>query len=187
MPAARHPTDAEERARYLRHQNSLGCAGYVERAEAVALALCAARPGARTALDFGCGPRADGEARPVLAALLARRGLSVAACDRFFAPWPALGAAAFDLVAAVEVVEHFRRPLHEAEALFRLVAPGGVLAVGTAFLETAGQPLDGWWYLEDPTHLTIWSRAALLRLARAHGLEPPDQPADGPLLLARGA
>jgi mycofactocin system glycosyltransferase len=144
--------------------------------------------GCRTALDFGSGIGALGlllarhglavtlaEVNPALQAYarwrFARRGLAATFLDPDDAPLPA---GAFDLVAAIDVLEHLPDP---GAALARLAAalrPGGVLVVHAPDAPDPLRPMHLW---HDPARLYAALPAAGLWLERAEA---------GALVLRRG-
>lgn len=81
---------------------------------------------------------------------------------------PAAGA--HDLVVGVHVLEHLRDPAAGLAAAYRLLRPGGTLALVTPTADSSGPDWfgDAWWLLEDPTHLRFFSPgSARLALRRA--------------------
>lgn len=79
----------------------------------------------------------------------------------------------FDLVTAIEVVEHFRSPRTSWEELIRLLRSGGFLFVVTQIFheELDGKAFSEWWYKNDPTHVSIYSLESLSVMAAEFGLE----------------
>lgn len=75
-----------------------------------------------------------------------------------------------DLVVGVHVLEHLRDPAAGLAAAYRLLRPGGTLALVTPTADSSGPDWfgDAWWLLEDPTHLRFFSPgSARLALHRA--------------------
>ncbi len=75
-----------------------------------------------------------------------------------------------DLVVGVHVLEHLRDPAAGLAAAYRLLRPGGTLALVTPTADSSGPDWfgDAWWLLEDPTHLRFFSPgSARLALRRA--------------------
>jgi SAM-dependent methyltransferase len=75
-----------------------------------------------------------------------------------------------DLVVGVHVLEHLRDPAAGLAAAYRLLRPGGTLALVTPTADSSGPDWfgDAWWLLEDPTHLRFFSPDSAGRaLARA--------------------
>jgi 2-polyprenyl-3-methyl-5-hydroxy-6-metoxy-1,4-benzoquinol methylase len=76
-----------------------------------------------------------------------------------------------DLVVGIHVLEHLRDPAAGLAAAYRLVRPGGVLALITPTADSAGPDWFGahWWLLEDPTHLRFFSPDSARRALEAAG------------------
>jgi hypothetical protein len=159
------PSPEAEKARYAKHRNGPGDAGYVEfLRQALVPALPHLNPRMR-GLDYGCGHE------PTLCGLLAAEGLRCENYDCYFFPdWPA---GPFDFLFATEVVEHFSRPGAEWTRLSSLLRPGGILTVMTApWEELAAFP--AWGYASDETHVAFYHRQTLDWIFAAYGFETLD-------------
>lgn len=165
------PDPARERARYELHQNSITDTGYTALLDGfIDFALDGAAHPPCTALDFGCGPA------PVLAELLARRGMKTDYYDPFFFPKPVYEHKTYDLITCTEVLEHLREPVAVLSTLAGALARGGSLAVMTGFVPQ-DKPLRDWWYIADFTHIGFFTPESLacaagkagLRLSRTDG------------------
>ena len=79
----------------------------------------------------------------------------------------------FDLVTAIEVVEHFKEPIGPWEELISYLKPGGFLFVGTQIFESEKnvESFQKWWYKNDPTHVSIYSIESLNLLAHKYQME----------------
>jgi 2-polyprenyl-3-methyl-5-hydroxy-6-metoxy-1,4-benzoquinol methylase len=79
--------------------------------------------------------------------------------------------AGYDLVVGVHVLEHLRDPAAGLAVAYRLLRPGGVLALITPTADSAGARWFGaaWWLLEDPTHLRFFSPDSARRALAAAG------------------
>jgi 2-polyprenyl-3-methyl-5-hydroxy-6-metoxy-1,4-benzoquinol methylase len=79
----------------------------------------------------------------------------------------------YDLVVGVHVLEHLRDPAEGLAAAYRLLRPGGVLALITPTADSYGAEWFGaaWWLLEDPTHLRFFSPDSARRALAAAGFE----------------
>ena len=147
--------------------------------------------GATEVLDFSCGNGAF-----VRALSRALPGARVRGSDVHEEPPPGLPAeryvpfdaldrmpGAFDLVLARHVLEHTYDPVRSLEGLFRLAAPGGVLAIEVPSLETPlrrlfGPHWDGYYVPYHPLHFTQRSlrlalEAAGFRVVATGGAEMP--------------
>jgi SAM-dependent methyltransferase len=91
-----------------------------------------------------------------------------------------IAAGSFDLVFALEVLEHLTDPLTHLEKLTRILKPGGTLMISTEIYEPTIHDAS-WRYLATDygQHVTLWSRDALLYAAgrcgyRSVGYFPAD-------------
>jgi SAM-dependent methyltransferase len=76
-----------------------------------------------------------------------------------------------DLVVGVHVLEHVRDPAAGLAAAYRLLRPGGTLALVTPTADSAGPEWFGsaWWLLEDPTHVRFFSAESARRALTVAG------------------
>ena len=77
----------------------------------------------------------------------------------------------FDLITAVEVIEHTHDPHSFLDDLYGRLKKGGVLVITTGANDTLIPQLIGkrWWYLNPPDHCSIFSRSALKKLITDKG------------------
>ncbi|PIE04972.1 MAG: hypothetical protein CSA76_01420 [Spirochaetales bacterium] len=154
---------AEEKERYLRHNNSLENAGYVawlKRFLSFALTFTP-RENARV-LDFGSGPE------PVLTRILRAQGYEAVCEDVYFAPGKPEGF--FRLICAVEVLEHLSKPVDVLQGLAARLEAEGALCVSTEFLPRHPDDFEGWHYRSDATHIGFFTPEALDICAVSCGL-----------------
>ncbi|MGI5816463.1 MAG: class I SAM-dependent methyltransferase [Armatimonadota bacterium] len=153
---------AEERERYLLHENEPEDEGYRRHLSALLdEVLPLLEPGAE-GLDYGCGKP------PVLAMMFRERGFAMEGWDLFFSPDAAPLARTYDFVTCSETAEHFRRPLLEFERFDRLLRTGGVLGVMTRMLEEWSE-FEDWHYHYDATHISYYSPRTMRWLADRFG------------------
>jgi SAM-dependent methyltransferase len=81
--------------------------------------------------------------------------------------------AAYDVVCAIDVIEHVASPRAFLELLSRCVAPGGMLIISTGNLDSAPWRTVGgrYWYCQYPEHISFISPAWADEAAKALGLE----------------
>lgn len=176
-----HPSEEQERARYLLHRNSPEDAGYRAFLARLADPLVDRVERGAEGLDFGCGPG------PTLSAVLEERGLSVRLHDPLFAPNPAALAHTWAFVTCTEVVEHLRDPRATWREMAGLVRSGGWLAVMTQPLTPARErDFAAWAYARDPTHVALYRPGALDWIAAWLGLRLDRPREDVFLFHARG-
>jgi SAM-dependent methyltransferase len=105
----------------------------------------------RTARQLGI--EADGLDEGYAATVLAAKGLLAR-------PIPELRER-YDVVTAIEVVEHLTDPLPVLRAMASCLKPGGFLFITTGNLAKAPTSLDRWQYARIPdVHVTFWSPRA---------------------------
>ena len=147
----------KERERYQAHQNQFSD-GYVTHLAQIVdpvLALPEVNSNSKF-LDYGCGPE------PTLAKILRQQGFQCDVYDPLFAP--ATLDKKYEVVMCTEVIEHFRSPRQDWEALVNTLKPGAVLAIMTQFHQ--GRPqFESWWYPRDFTHVSFYSEKTLGWLA----------------------
>jgi len=111
-----------------------------------------------------CGIEADGLDEGYAATVLAEKGLMAM-------PEPERRGR-YDVITAIEVVEHLIDPLSVLRSMAICLKPGGFLFITTGNLSKARGPLDRWYYAQIPdVHVTFWSpRSWTIALEKA-GLE----------------
>jgi 2-polyprenyl-3-methyl-5-hydroxy-6-metoxy-1,4-benzoquinol methylase len=82
----------------------------------------------------------------------------------------------FDVITAIEVVEHLRDPMPEAETIAHMLRPGGLLYCTTPNFNSASRRLLGprWWNIGYPEHLSYFTPRTLCRWLGHFGLVPCD-------------
>jgi len=157
----RHHCDPEtEKRRYGLH-STVASGEYTRNMEAFVQTAILPFKREGTVLDYGCGRIG------LLARILTREGLAVSGYDPYFQTDPAPLSETYDVVAAVEVVEHFQDPKSEFARLTALVKKGGILAIATQFVLP---DLTRWWYVRDITHYSFYSDRSFEEIARQNGL-----------------
>jgi 2-polyprenyl-3-methyl-5-hydroxy-6-metoxy-1,4-benzoquinol methylase len=81
--------------------------------------------------------------------------------------------ASFDVVTAIEVIEHVAAPLDEMKRVTALLRPGGCLYLTTPNFASLSRRLTGakWRAIECPEHLTLFTPRTLDYLLTSAGLE----------------
>jgi SAM-dependent methyltransferase len=153
-----------EKERYLLHDNGPSNAGYAAYLSSFIDSFLSpfVAPGARI-LDYGSGPY------PLLSRLLSERGYRATAWDPYFAAAPLGTNARFDAAVAHEVLEHCPRPLESLADIARRLVPGGILSLSTLYRPADAQAFLSWWYREDATHVSFFSRECLSLLCSRAG------------------
>lgn len=115
------------------------------------------------------GIRADGFDEGYASATLGEKGL--------LAPPLSERQEYYDVVTAIEVVEHLIEPAYTLEAIGRCLKPGGFLFVTTGNFAKVRGPLNRWYYAQIPdVHVTFWSPASWSKALRLAGLDPSPLP-----------
>jgi len=80
----------------------------------------------------------------------------------------------FDIITAIEVIEHVKDPHSFMKDLHKRIKDGGLLVIHTGAIDSLTARWLGrfWWYLNPPDHCTIYSRPSLRRLIADNGFDP---------------
>jgi SAM-dependent methyltransferase len=79
----------------------------------------------------------------------------------------------YDVVVAVEVLEHIKDPHAAFETIHRILKPGGLLLFTTGNLARHRGDVATWFYARHPeVHISFFTPDAFHRLADRHGLRP---------------
>lgn len=121
----------------------------------------------RTARELGI--EADGLDEGYAATVLAAKGL--------LAPPLSELRERYDVITAIEVVEHLTNPLPVLRSIANCLKPGGFLYITTGNLAKARGPLDRWYYAQIPdVHVTFWSPQSWAKALGKAGLEAAPLP-----------
>lgn len=142
-------SDAEEKKRYLSHNNSIGQPGYVDFLNRAVLPALKYLHPSMLGLDYGCGYA------PTLSVLLARRGFRCEDYDPCFVENPLNKK--YDYLFSTEVFEHFFHPRREIAGITGLLKPGGLLTVMTERWSGLRR-FRNWYYTRDPAHVAFYHR-----------------------------
>jgi len=87
-------------------------------------------------------------------------------------PNPDLDAESFEIITLIDLIEHFRDPAAELQALLPLLGPGGVLVIETPDVDNPRFRTDplSWWAVEPLEHLFLFDRPNLTGLLEGIGL-----------------
>lgn len=141
--------------------------------------LAGAGPGTRW-LDYGAG---NGglvrHARAALGADVVGFEEGAVAADAAARGIPFVGpeqldelAGTFDVVTAIEVVEHVVDPVGELRRLRRLLKPGGLLFLTTGNAAPYAEKFSSWRYVRPEIHVSYYEPASLERAMELAGLRP---------------
>lgn len=115
-----------------------------------------AKKGLHSVLDYGGG---DG----ALTGLLSSNGKRAVCYEPLMGVLPAaVQPGSFDLVVAVEVLEHTPTPRETVHQAIGLIRPGGMMLFTTALCDGLPKQSTDWWYIAPRNgHVSIWSSQAL--------------------------
>jgi SAM-dependent methyltransferase len=129
-----------------------------------------------TLLDWGAGLgglvkrarasgfQAEGLDAGYAATILSEKGLAAPAVDEMNER--------YDVITAIEVVEHLVDPIAELRTMARCLKPGGFLFITTGNFAKVRGPLNRWYYAQVPdVHVTFWSPPAWEKGLRVAGLD----------------
>ncbi len=114
-------------------------------------------------LDFGSGKS------QAMAKLFRRAGHSCQCYDIFYYPEHALLTKSYDFIVASEVIEHLYQPQTVIEQWLAMLKPNGILGIMTG-LRPDDDAFGNWWYKNDPTHVSLFSRKTFAYLQKHYHL-----------------
>ena len=131
-------------------------------------------------LDYGCGngclvrhlresqaADAFGFDEGSIAATARAAGLPVLSADEL-----AAHEESFDVVTAIEVIEHTMDPVAELRRMRRLLRPGGLLFLTTGNAQPHAKRLDRWSYVIPEIHISLFEPRTLERALATAGFHP---------------
>lgn len=135
-------------------------------------------------LDFGCGngglvrfaldhtaASATGFEEGSIATEARRRGIPIASADTL-----AASQSSFDVVTAIEVLEHTVDPVQELRTIRRLLRPGGLLFLTTGNAAPFADRLLRWSYVVPEIHISFFEPTTLAYALRKCGFAPDPIP-----------
>ncbi len=154
-----------ERNRYFEHDNNFLNEGYVKMFQCLLDDYVKDLDIKGKVLDFGSGPT------PVFKQLLIEAGYSVYDFDPFFNPDSDYLDHKYQLIASVEVIEHFSDPTKEFDNLLPLLEDNGYLLLMTHQRFMDEEEFLKWWYRRDITHVSFYTNETLQFIANKYNLE----------------
>jgi hypothetical protein len=149
------PSEETAYNRYKLHKNDEDNKGYhhflskiIERA-----LFYAGKP--ETVIDWGSGPN------PLASKILREKGFSVFSWDPNFSDSETPQKSCYDLGICIEVAEHFFNPQKDFSAFFETLKPGAFAIVHTHLAPKNDEDFLRWWYTEDITHVSFYSKHSL--------------------------
>ena len=161
-PVHRLP-EAQERAHYQTHENSIDQPGYVRFLSRVLEPMLPHLDSGMRGLDYGCGPG------PTLSRLVRRQGIACDDYDPLFADRPLRPP--YDFLFSTECFEHFHHPAAEIGRIHSLLKPGSLLGIMTERWTTL-PAFSTWYYTRDPTHVSFYHAETFAFLCDRFGFVP---------------
>ncbi|HDP94356.1 MAG TPA: class I SAM-dependent methyltransferase [Candidatus Aminicenantes bacterium] len=162
VPPRYYLSAAEEKKRYDLHENSPENEGYVRFLKKLFDPVMGRLAPGAAGLDFGSGPG------PVLAKMFRTAGFDMTLYDVFYAPDTAALEKSYDFITVCETAEHLHHPGRDLTLLYRLLRPGGMLAVMTKPVVPVEQ-FETWHYRKDETHVCFFAPETFQWLAERWG------------------
>jgi SAM-dependent methyltransferase len=158
VPKEYHLTQAQEKARYMHHENTNDNPEYVNYLSSIFDNVLRFVPQPVSILDFGSG------AEHVLTNIIRARGETCVAHD------PLYGMTVeendrFDIVVACEALEHLRDPRRDMDLIAHHVKPEGFVYVRTR-LHDGVRDFSSWYYAKDPTHISFYCSKTMETIAK---------------------
>ncbi len=161
-PDCRLDSEAE-RARYDMHINDYS-EPYVQFLSRLAKPMLEQLTEPAEGLDFGSGKS------QAMAELFRQQGHNCTCYDVFYYPDKAALSKTYDFIVASEVIEHLYTPKAVVEQWLQLLKPKGLLGVMTGLCPD-DKEFPNWWYKNDPTHVSLFSRQTFDYLAEQYRLQ----------------
>jgi SAM-dependent methyltransferase len=146
--------------------------------------LCGGPKSSRRWLDYGCGngclvrhlrdrdaAEAFGFDEGSITTAARARGIPILTADELAAE-----AGSFDVVTAVEVIEHTLDPVAELRRMRDLLRPGGLLFLTTGNAQPYAHNLVNWRYVRPEIHISYFEPRTLERALTNAGFRPERRP-----------
>jgi SAM-dependent methyltransferase len=144
---------AEEKERYLEHNNDVNDPGYQEFVSPIIESVLNNQQPSDSGLDYGSGTG------PVITKLLRDNNYQITTYDPIFDRKKEALTKQYDYIVCCEVVEHFCRPHEEFTGLRNILKPGGRLYIMT-FPYVESIDFKSWNYKDDQTHVFFYHAKA---------------------------
>jgi len=155
---------AQEKERYDLHSDDVTAEGYQNFVKPITDDVAKYFTVEHQGLDFGCGKT------EIVKYVLEQQGFNIQGFDPFYFNDKELLTKKYHYITSCEVIEHLYRPREVFQQLFELLQPNGKL-----FLKTSLYSMDldfgKWWYKNDPTHVTLYTKKTLEFLKGFYGFK----------------
>lgn len=149
-----YPSSAEEKKRYLEHNNDVNDIRYQNFVKPLISAITDDFQKHHKGLDYGAGPG------PVITKMLIDCSYNIKAYDPYFYNYSYYLKEKYDYIVCCEVIEHFHKPYYEFKKLKKMLNEKGRLYFKT---ELFGEDVDfgKWYYKNDFTHVFFYTEKAI--------------------------
>jgi len=154
VPSRFHLSAAQQKYRYLEHNNDPMDSGYRDFLSRLMAPLLPLLKEGDTGLDFGCGPG------PALAEMLKESGYEMDLYDPLFQDNDSTLKNTYDFVTCTETIEHFIHPASDFVLLDSVLKNGGVVGIMTSILYEEVL-FEDWYYKLDPTHVSFYTPSTM--------------------------
>lgn len=162
VPKRFHLDSADQKIRYLQHNNSPQDTEYRRFLSRLRDALKPHLNLGANGIDYGSGPG------PTLSVMLQEDGFAMHTYDIFFQPDRSVLDKHYDFITCSETIEHFAQPGEEFQSLNIILKPDGWLGIMTSMLN---HHIDftKWHYIRDPTHVAFYTVRTMRSIADMFG------------------
>jgi SAM-dependent methyltransferase len=165
LDSALHFALADEKARYLSHQNDPRDQRYKEYLQKMIQPLLDAKSllGSRI-LDYGCGPTRGIEE-------IWGNQFLIDSYDPIFFPNLNDKESQYDFIICSEAAEHFYYPNEDWDRMARLIKPGGKVLLRTGLRPILASDFRDWYYHRDPTHICFYSNETVAWIEQNYSIK----------------
>jgi hypothetical protein len=149
------PDEETARNRYKLHQNDDDNEGYRDFLSKIIDRALFYAGKAEHVIDWGSGPN------PLASRILREKRFSVFSWDPNFSSNEKTQKSFYDLGISIEVAEHFINPQKDFSAFFETLKTGAFAAIHTHLAPEDDEAFLRWWYTEDITHVSFYSKRSL--------------------------
>ena len=163
VPSCHHLSPVEEKKRYDTHTNHPDDPEYRDFLNRLVSPLLPYLPTGGKGIDYGSGPG------PTLSLMFSEFGFHMKDYDPFYANYNKVLEEEYDFLTCSETMEHFSNPKEEWELFLKLVKRGGWIGIMTQLYEREID-FSQWYYKNDPTHVSFYSKETFKWLAEEYNL-----------------
>lgn len=164
VPSCYHLSPVEEKKRYDTHTNHPGDPEYRDFLNRLLNQLLPYLSEGGKGIDYGSGPG------PTLSLMFSELGFHMTDYDPFYANHNKVLGEEYNFLTCSETVEHFSNPKKEWELFLKLVKRGGWIGIMTQ-LYNREIDFSEWYYKNDPTHVSFYSKETFNWLAEEYNLK----------------